>query len=260
MAQKALKRDKLGRLLPGSAPLPGAGRKPGARAEFTENFIADFNEVWLEHGPRALLKLAKTKPTEFVKAAVALQPRNVDLNIEQLKCVTIDFTGFDLDDDEPLDIEGEHTIVPDNAPTDDRGLLHDAHQDAKRAAGNVAELTPDVQWDFSPVTTQAEPGPFHEPEQAASQEETHPLADSPGDAAPLQPEPTPEGITPVTPEASAEASIVEEFSDDDDEWSIEAEVALAKEPVKQVNSYRRNHRLTFDTLPPAMAARQPKPE
>ena len=79
------------------------GRPPGARAQFCETFIEDYRDVWLEHGKAALEKVAKSQPLEFLKAAIALQPKDVEIRTDALPIMEISFLGFEEDDV----IEGE---------------------------------------------------------------------------------------------------------------------------------------------------------
>ncbi len=62
---------------PGQSGNP-AGRPKGSRNRLSEQFVADFCEVWTERGIEALRKLAVDDPAAFVRAAVALVPKQLE--------------------------------------------------------------------------------------------------------------------------------------------------------------------------------------
>jgi hypothetical protein len=62
------------RFKPGQFGNP-AGRPKGSRNRLSEAFLTDFCEVWELHGPTALRKVALKDPATFVRAAVALLPK-----------------------------------------------------------------------------------------------------------------------------------------------------------------------------------------
>jgi hypothetical protein len=72
---------------PGQSGNP-AGRPRGARNKLADNFIEDLHSVWETHGLAALVACAENEPAQFIRAVVALMPRDVNLN------VGIDATGF----------------------------------------------------------------------------------------------------------------------------------------------------------------------
>ena len=56
-----------------------AGRPKGARSRFGEKFIDDFQAVWDEHGMSALHEVALTRPSDFVKVAAQMLPKDATL-------------------------------------------------------------------------------------------------------------------------------------------------------------------------------------
>jgi len=64
---------------PGQSGNP-RGRPQGSRNKFASEFIADFHAAWTKYGPAALDKMAQTDPSGFVKAAVALMPREIKMD------------------------------------------------------------------------------------------------------------------------------------------------------------------------------------
>lgn len=71
--------DTTGRFLPGNSG--NGGRKPGSRNKLGEQFLADLRDCWLEHGPDALARCAKTEPGRFCQIIAGLLPRDVNLNV-----------------------------------------------------------------------------------------------------------------------------------------------------------------------------------
>jgi hypothetical protein len=64
---------------PGQSGNP-AGRPKGSRNKLSEAFLSDFCDAWEKHGKTALAKVAKDDPANFVRAAVALIPKQVELD------------------------------------------------------------------------------------------------------------------------------------------------------------------------------------
>ena len=59
-----------------------AGRPVGARSKLQEAFWKDFAGAWAEHGPTALLTVAKDDPSTFVKVAASVMPKEVEATVE----------------------------------------------------------------------------------------------------------------------------------------------------------------------------------
>jgi hypothetical protein len=94
-APKQALRESDGRFAPGNS---FGGKKPGARTLFTEDFHHDFRDMWEKYGRDALEGMAKDSPTDFVKAAVALIPKNHTVDLAAPEGVVISFIGFDEHD------------------------------------------------------------------------------------------------------------------------------------------------------------------
>lgn len=93
----------------------GPGRPPGSvRKEWATEFLEDFRDAWNEHGANALQHLAINDPGAFVKAAVALCPRQDTVEQNVLEVVSIDFLGYD--DHTTLGPDGKvYKITPEGA-------------------------------------------------------------------------------------------------------------------------------------------------
>jgi Family of unknown function (DUF5681) len=68
---------------PGQSGNP-AGRPLGSRNRFSEDFLRDFHEMWLALGRPALETMAMMNPAEFVRAAVALVPKEMHATITKI--------------------------------------------------------------------------------------------------------------------------------------------------------------------------------
>lgn len=74
-------RNELGQFVTGHNG--GPGRPPGSRNRLAEDFLADFHATWQQHGRKALAEVAKDKPVELLRAAVAILPKQVQADIEE---------------------------------------------------------------------------------------------------------------------------------------------------------------------------------
>jgi len=75
-------RARNGRFTPGHTPLPGGGRRPGAKNRFTEfkNAILETIEQDGDRGRAYLKGLKKRKEGEFLALLKTVTPRNVDIS------------------------------------------------------------------------------------------------------------------------------------------------------------------------------------
>lgn len=56
------------------------GRPKGMRNKFSERFIKDFYDDWEQHGAEALTACRKKDPAAYVRAAVSLIPKELNIN------------------------------------------------------------------------------------------------------------------------------------------------------------------------------------
>lgn len=56
---------------PGGVAIPGSGRPPGVRNRLTNQLITDLSNIWHEHGPQVLLKMALRDPVALARMAYA---------------------------------------------------------------------------------------------------------------------------------------------------------------------------------------------
>ena len=75
-----------------TAPKPRAPAPKDPGEQLGEAFIADFLVVWREHGPAAIKTVAAERPQDFVRAALAILPREATAKVQ----------AFDDLDDEQL--------------------------------------------------------------------------------------------------------------------------------------------------------------
>ena len=87
MAEHTAKKVRRG---PGRPFKPGAewrgnaaGRPPGARNRYSEDYLNDFHDVWRTHGKKAIVQLATKRPGDFVKIGAAILSKQGDFNQEQ---------------------------------------------------------------------------------------------------------------------------------------------------------------------------------
>jgi len=76
-------RDEKGRMVPGMTLNPG-GKPKNARNRVVTAFLNDFADVWHEGGKAALQRLAIEDPASFVRAAVALVPKDVNVDVRDV--------------------------------------------------------------------------------------------------------------------------------------------------------------------------------
>lgn len=90
MSEKpAPQQDKAtGRFLPGNNG--GPGRPKGARANLTEQFLADVLAAWEANGNTAITDMIADKPGDFVKMVASLMPKEATLNINDHSDLTDD--------------------------------------------------------------------------------------------------------------------------------------------------------------------------
>lgn len=62
-----------------------AGRPKGSRNKFAEAFVTDFYNDWLENGASVLAVVRAEKPDVYVRAAVALIPKVLDVRVSELE-------------------------------------------------------------------------------------------------------------------------------------------------------------------------------
>jgi hypothetical protein len=65
---------------PGQSGNP-KGRPQGSRNKLSEDFVADLHEAWLAFGKPALVTLAWTDPSTFVRMVASLIPRELEATI-----------------------------------------------------------------------------------------------------------------------------------------------------------------------------------
>lgn len=65
----------------------------GSRNKLQEAFLRDFMEAWEAHGKSALLKTAKDEPSQFVRIAASILPKEID-------ATTLTIKAEELSDDE----------------------------------------------------------------------------------------------------------------------------------------------------------------
>ena len=68
--------EKQGRWQPGQSGNP-AGRPKGSRNKFSEQFVDDFYADWLAGGADAIRRTREDRPSDYLKVAVAILPKQV---------------------------------------------------------------------------------------------------------------------------------------------------------------------------------------
>ncbi|MBV8593924.1 MAG: hypothetical protein JOZ27_06460, partial [Caulobacteraceae bacterium] len=58
---------------------PGTGRPRGCRDKITRVFLERLHDDFLKHGEKAIQKVRRTKPHEYLKVIASLVPKQIDL-------------------------------------------------------------------------------------------------------------------------------------------------------------------------------------
>ena len=61
----------------------GGGRPPGARTRLSHKLITDLSEIWHEHGPDVLRKMALRDPIALARMAYSTLPKDILVSVEQ---------------------------------------------------------------------------------------------------------------------------------------------------------------------------------
>ena len=59
-----------------------AGRPPGARNRYSEDYLNDFHDVWRRRGKAAIEELAEERPGDFVRIGAAILTKQGEYNQE----------------------------------------------------------------------------------------------------------------------------------------------------------------------------------
>ena len=88
-------RDRKGRFTEGN---PGGGRPKGARNKLGESFFEDLQALWERDGDGILREMAANDPGALAKMVAALQPRQIDAQIDATLAATqVDMLGVEDD-------------------------------------------------------------------------------------------------------------------------------------------------------------------
>lgn len=88
-------RDGRGRFTAGN---PGGGRPKGARSKLGESFFEDLQRLWHEKGDSILEEMAANDPGSLAKMVAALQPKQIDAQIDAtIEATSVDLMGIDDD-------------------------------------------------------------------------------------------------------------------------------------------------------------------
>jgi hypothetical protein len=93
-AKPVVEKDQHGHFAPGNSG--GPGRPPGIKNRFSEGFISDFHEAWRTHGVKALRHMAEHDPTNFIRAAVQLMPKDVLVDARGAGIVVVKLSDEDM--------------------------------------------------------------------------------------------------------------------------------------------------------------------
>ena len=69
---------------PGQSGNP-AGRPKGSRNKLSEDFLADVNQLWQQHGRKALETMATSEPSKLCQIVASLLPKEMHIKDEPLK-------------------------------------------------------------------------------------------------------------------------------------------------------------------------------
>lgn len=78
----SVERDEKGRWLPGSGSPNPAGHPVGTKKVIAKAFLEAMHKKWLERGEEALDRMIDEEPGGFVRAMVALMPKDTALVVE----------------------------------------------------------------------------------------------------------------------------------------------------------------------------------
>ena len=88
-------RDGRGRFTAGN---PGGGRPKGARSKLGEAFFEDLQALWEREGDGILKDMATNDPGALAKMVAALQPRQLDAQVDaSIQATAVDLMGIDDD-------------------------------------------------------------------------------------------------------------------------------------------------------------------
>jgi hypothetical protein len=122
---------------PGKSGNP-AGRPPGSRNKFGEDFIADYRADWAKHGAAAIAKLRQENNAVYCKLAGSLIPKEVEVDI------TNTHLHVDVDRMSREDIE---RLVYDRFGKDAPKLMEWLTSDDE--TDNVVDIEPDPESDYA---------------------------------------------------------------------------------------------------------------
>jgi hypothetical protein len=88
-------RDRNGRFTEGN---PGGGRPKGARNKLGEAFFEDLEALWARDGDGILKEMAANDPGALAKMVAALQPKQIDAQLDaRLSATQVDMLGVEDD-------------------------------------------------------------------------------------------------------------------------------------------------------------------
>lgn len=83
-----VERAVTGQFVMGHKPL--GGRPRGSRAQYAQAFISDFYEDWVSYGAAAITAVRRKSPVDYLRAAVAILPKDVHVNVSIVENMTDD--------------------------------------------------------------------------------------------------------------------------------------------------------------------------